>query len=60
MFGNRDKPATMRARRDAFKKIVDPIIGVSCFLALSFDFFMTISKLFLFRSVNRKPFIILL
>ncbi|RTG84465.1 exportin-5 [Schistosoma bovis] len=28
MFGNRDKPATMRARRDAFKKIVDPIIGV--------------------------------
>lgn len=38
MFGNRDKPATMRARRDAFKKIVDPIIGVSCFLTLSFDF----------------------
>ncbi|KAH8853487.1 chromosome region maintenance protein 5/exportin [Schistosoma japonicum] len=28
MFGNQDKPATMRAKRDAFKKIVDPIIGV--------------------------------
>ncbi|XP_018648511.1 putative chromosome region maintenance protein 5/exportin [Schistosoma mansoni] len=28
MFGNQDRPATMRVRRDAFKKIVDPIIGV--------------------------------
>ncbi|CAH8452347.1 unnamed protein product [Schistosoma turkestanicum] len=28
MFGNQNRPTTMRARRDAFKKIVDPIIGV--------------------------------
>ncbi|VDP34873.1 unnamed protein product [Schistosoma margrebowiei] len=33
MFGNRDKPATMRARRDAFKKIVDPIIGVTVIMS---------------------------
>nr|CAH8828602.1 unnamed protein product [Trichobilharzia regenti] len=28
MFENYDKPLTVRARRDAFKKLVDPIIGV--------------------------------